>query len=175
MSRPKAPSPTTTARLPAMITRCGRKRSANTPLSSEKTSIGAVWAAITYERSAVEPVTLSTAKETPTSENPMEKGPSSRSTSSSRKSRMASTGYRRAGARQDMKKSFANGGKAVELTLQRRKRAIYFRAYKQGAWLPFGRRLILSARPSDPEVALDPGQPPVDPRQRVAALKGRDA
>ena len=47
MSRPKTPSPTTTARLPAMITRCGRNRSANTPLISENTSIGAVWAAIT--------------------------------------------------------------------------------------------------------------------------------
>ena len=30
-----------------MITRCGRNRSANTPLTSENTSIGAVWAAIT--------------------------------------------------------------------------------------------------------------------------------
>ena len=33
--------------VPAMITRCGRNRSANTPLTSENTSIGAVWAAIT--------------------------------------------------------------------------------------------------------------------------------
>src|SRR3984885_9750360 len=131
MSRPKTPSPTTTARLPAMITRCGRNRSANTPLISENTSIGAVWAAITQERSAVEPVTLSTANETPMRENPWENGASSRSTSKSRKSRMASTGYRRAqpetGAlSQDMTKSFADGGGAVERMLQRRDQAKSF-------------------------------------------------
>ena len=42
-----------------------------------------------------EPVTRSTANETPTMENPTEAGASSRSASSSRKSRIASTGNRR--------------------------------------------------------------------------------
>ncbi len=47
MSSPKTPSPTTTAMLAAMITSCGRSRSAKTPPSSENTSIGAACAAST--------------------------------------------------------------------------------------------------------------------------------
>ena len=46
-STPKVPSPAMTARFPAMITHCGRSRSANTPLTKVKTSIGATCAAST--------------------------------------------------------------------------------------------------------------------------------
>ena len=78
-----------------MMTRCGGNRSAATPPRSANTSDGAIWAASTYDRSAAEPVTLSTAKETPTMENPTDAGAISRSVSSSRKSRIPSTGNRR--------------------------------------------------------------------------------
>ena len=46
-SRPNAPSPAMTATFPAMITHCGRSRSANTPLTRVNTSIGATCAAST--------------------------------------------------------------------------------------------------------------------------------
>ena len=58
----------------------------------------------------MDPVRLSTANETPTSEKPFENGASSRSTSRIRKSRMASTGYRRASARHDMTSPFNVAG-----------------------------------------------------------------
>ena len=78
-----------------MMTRWGGNRSAATPPMSANTSDGAICAASTYDRSAAEFVALSTAKDTPTMENPTDAGAISRSVSSSRKSRIPSTGNRR--------------------------------------------------------------------------------
>ena len=86
----------------ATITSCGAIRSAITPPTSRKTSDGAACAAITYDRSAVEPVAARTAKETPTSENVAARGASRRSASSNLKLRLAMVGKRRVSARVSM-------------------------------------------------------------------------
>ena len=67
---PKVPSPAAIIRLPAMITSCGRIRSAMTPPTRVKMSEGTICAASTYDRSAVDPVSSRTANETPTREKP---------------------------------------------------------------------------------------------------------
>src|SRR6266704_2722563 len=99
---PNSPSPTAIMTFAATMTSCGAIRSAITPPMSRNTSEGAAWAAITYDRSAVDPVAASTANETPTSENVAAIGATRRSASSSRKLRLARTGKRRRSARVNM-------------------------------------------------------------------------
>ncbi len=96
---PKSPSPTATMTFAATITSCGAIRSAITPPTSRNTSAGAACAAMTYDRSAVEPVAASTANDTPTREKVAASGAISRSASNSRKLRLARTGKRAASAR----------------------------------------------------------------------------
>lgn len=88
--RPKPPSPSAINRLPNTMTDCGLNRSAATPPKTMNKTEGTICAATTYDRSAVEAVTSSTANDTPTIENAYAIGASSRSASSMRKSRYRS-------------------------------------------------------------------------------------
>ena len=110
------PSPAAAEKLAAIITRCGRNRSASTPPTSVNTSIGASCAASTKDTAAASPsgcaadlVTASTAKDSATEEMPVADVDSRRSSSTSRNWLIRRT------VRDSRKVSFRDGASATWL------------------------------------------------------------